>query len=112
MRTHLLVAILSVFTLFANAQDKMNRPTSYNYQRGVEAIQKENTEDALEYLNKEIEDNPKNGYAFSWIAMLTCHQEEYGRAITAAGLKLKVVKKGLGQISYHEHTPHKVCHVW
>ena len=93
MRTHLLVAILSVFTLVANAQDNMNRPTSYNYQRGVEAIQKENTEEALEYLNKEIEDNPKNGYAFSWIAMLRCHQEEYGRAITAADLALKHLPK-------------------
>ena len=47
----LLVVLLSVFTLCANAQDKMNRPNSYNYQRGVEAIQKENTEEALEYLN-------------------------------------------------------------
>ena len=72
----LLVVLLSVFTLCANAQDKMNRPNSYNYQRGVEAIQKENTEEALEYLNKEVSDNPKNGYAYSWIAMVRCHQEE------------------------------------
>ena len=64
MRT-LLIALFSVLVLGVNAQDKMNRPTSYNYQRGVEAIQKENTEEALEYLNKEISENPKNGYAFA-----------------------------------------------
>lgn len=89
----LLVVLLSVFTLCANAQDKMNRPNSYNYQRGVEAIQKENTEEALEYLNKEVSDNPKNGYAYSWIAMVRCHQEEYGRALTAADLALKNLPK-------------------
>ena len=49
MRT-LLIALFSVLVLGVNAQDKMNRPTSYNYQRGVEAIQKENPEEALEYL--------------------------------------------------------------
>ena len=89
----LLIVIFSVLALGIQAQDKMNRPTSYNYQRGVEAIQKENTEEALEYLNKEISDNPKNGYAFSWIALIRCQQEEYGRAITAADLALKNLPK-------------------
>lgn len=89
----LLIALLTFFVLCANAQDKMNRPNSYNYQRGVEAIQKENTEEALEYLNKEVSDNPKNGYAYSWIAMVRCHQEEYGRALTAADLALKNLPK-------------------
>lgn len=88
-----LIAIFAAFTLGMNAQDKMNRPTSYNYQRGVEAIQKENTEEALEYLNKEISENPKNGYAFSWIALVRCQQEEYGRALTAADLALKNIPK-------------------
>ena len=92
MRT-LVIALFSVLVLGVNAQDKMNRPTSYNYQRGVEAIQKENPEEALEYLNKEISENPKNGYAFSWIALIRCQQEEYGRAITAAYLALKNLPK-------------------
>lgn len=88
MRT-LLIAIISILSITAHAQDKMNRPTSYNYQRGVEAVQKENTEEAIEYLNKEISDNPQNGYAYSWIALVRCHKEEYGRALTAADLALK-----------------------
>lgn len=92
MRT-LAIVFFSVLALGVNAQDKMNRPTSYNYQRGVDAIQKENTEEALEYLNKEISDNPKNGYAFSWIALVRCQQEEYGRALTAVDLALKNIPK-------------------
>lgn len=99
MRT-LFIAILSMLVLASHAQDKNNRPNSYNYQRGVEAIQKENTEEALEYLNKEISDNPKNGYAYSWIAMVRCHQEEYGRALTASDLALKHLPKKDKEYTY------------
>ena len=57
----------------------IKRPDSYNYNRGVEAIQNNNAEEALEYLNKELEDNPNNGYALAWIATVRNYQEEYGR---------------------------------
>lgn len=94
MRTFFFL-IISVITLSLSAQDKLKnlRPTSYNYQRGVEAIQSENTKEALENLNKEISDNPKNGYAYSWLAMLQCHLEEYGRALTSANNSLKYLPK-------------------
>ncbi len=70
-----------------------NRPESYNYQRGLEAIQNEKTEEALEYFNKDLKENPKNGYSYSWIAMLRNHTEEYGRALTAADLAIKYLPK-------------------
>ena len=52
----------------------IKRPDSYNYNRGVEAIQNNNAEEALEYLNKELEDNPNNGYALAWIATVRNYQ--------------------------------------
>ena len=60
----------------------IKRPDSYNWHnRGVEAIQNNNAEEALEYFNnKELEDNPNNGYALAWIATVRNYQEEYGRA--------------------------------
>ena len=70
-----------------------NRPESYNYQRGLEAVQNEKTEEALEYFNKDVKENPKNGYSYSWIAMLRNHTEEYGRALTAADLAIKYLPK-------------------
>lgn len=86
----LLVAISSI----ATAQDKKtNRPTYYNYLRGVESVQKENTEEALEFFNKDIEENPKNGYSFSWIAMLRLHKKEYGKALTAVNMAIKYLPK-------------------
>ena len=42
------------------------RPESYNYQRGLESMQNDKTEESLEFFNKEVKENPKNGYAYSW----------------------------------------------
>lgn len=91
-----LFALLFAFIfLSCFAQDKNTpvRPDTYNYRRGMEALQNRNNEEALEFLNKEIEENPKNGYAYFWIAMIRAQQEEYGRAITAANLSIKNLPK-------------------
>ena len=93
MKKLLALLLLSV-ALSANAQDKKNnRPTSYNYLRGVESIENENKEEALEFFNKDIQENPKNGYSYSWIAMLRAQEEEYGRALTAADMAIKLLPK-------------------
>lgn len=86
----IIVLILEVQIIFAQ---NVKRPDSYNYNRGVEAIQNNNAEEALEYLNKELEDNPDNGYALAWIAVVRNYQEDYGRALTAADLAVKKIPK-------------------
>lgn len=71
--------------------DNIKRPDSYNYTRGVEAIQNNNAEEALDYLNKEIAEHPDNGYAFAWVAIVRNYNEEYGRALTAANTAVKKI---------------------
>ena len=71
----------------------VKRPDTYNYNRGLEAIQNNNTAEALEYLNKELKENPDNGYALALIATIRNYQEEYGRALTAADLAIKNIPK-------------------
>ena len=92
MKYYLILLLLAV-AISATAQDKKGRPTSYNYMRGVEAVQNEKTEEALEFFNKDIQENPKNGYSYSWIAMIREHQEEHGRALTAADMAIKLLPK-------------------
>lgn len=43
--------------------------------------------------------HPKKGYAYSWIALLRDHQEEYGRALTAVNLAIKNIPKKRCRIS-------------
>lgn len=71
--------------------DNIKRPDSNNYSRGVEAINNNNAEEALDYLNKEINEHPDNGYAFAWIALVRNYNEEFGRALTAANVAVKKI---------------------
>lgn len=89
MRTVLLSFLIACSSvLYA---DDIKRPDSYNYTRGLEAIQNNNMEDALTYLNKEVSEHPDNGYAFAWIALVRNYNEEYGRALTAANIAVKKI---------------------
>lgn len=85
--------ILSILVLCSSAMlaDNIKRPDSYNYSRGVEAINNNNAEEALDYLNKEINEHPDNGYAFAWIALVRIYNEEFGRALTAANVAVKKI---------------------
>lgn len=85
--------ILSILVLCSSATfaDNIKRPDSYNYSRGVEAINNNNAEEALDYLNKEINEHPDNGYAFAWIALVRNYNEEFGRALTAANIAVKKI---------------------
>lgn len=85
--------ILSILVLCSSVMlaDNIKRPDSYNYSRGVEAINNNNAEEALDYLNKEINEHPDNGYAFVWIALVRNYNEEFGRALTAANVAVKKI---------------------
>ena len=85
--------ILSILVLCSSGMlaDNIKRPDSYNYSRGVEAINNNNAEEALDYLNKEINEHPDNGYAFAWIALVRNYNEEFGRALTAANVAVKKI---------------------
>jgi len=89
-----LVILIALLGFFCNVEaQEVKRPNSYNYTRGVEAVQNNNVEEALDYLNKEVKENPENGYAFVWIAVVRNHTKEYGRALTAIDLGIKYIPK-------------------
>lgn len=85
-----LFLILTLVSINIMAQ---NRPETYNYRRGVEAVQNEKNDEALDFFNKDLAENPKNGYSYSWVAWLRLNEEEYGRALTAADLAIKYLPK-------------------
>ena len=82
MKVYLAAMFLAV-AMSTTAQEIKGRPTSYNYTRGIEAYQKGNADEALEYLNKDVQENPKSGYSYSWIACVRISKEEYGQALNA-----------------------------
>lgn len=94
------MVLLSVALGVTAQNKKVNRPTSYNYLRGLEII-KDAPQEALVYFNKDIEENPKNGYSYMWIAVLRANDDEFGKALTASDLSIKYIpKKDTEYLSY------------
>ena len=85
-----LTLVLTCSTMFAK---QPQRPNSYNYQRGVEALVEGEVATGIDYLNKELEENPKNGYAHGWIAAARASQSEYGAALTAVNKAMQYIPK-------------------
>ena len=80
----------SVIITFAQ---NIKRPESYNYQRGIEAVQQEKMGEALEYFNKDIQENPKSGYPYMWVSYIYLSNEEYGRALDAANQAINYIPR-------------------
>lgn len=100
MKKILVLLVLVTNCCMMDAQN-IKRPDSYNYLRGLEARQNGDDDEALVYLNKELEEHPKNGYAFAWISVIRAEKEEYGKALTAADLAVKhIPKKDKEYLSY------------
>lgn len=83
------IVILFGGTMMTNAQDIIQRPNSYNYTKGIDLAHEGKTSEALESFEKELKDNPKNGYAYSWIGAIYIKLEEYGSALSAIKNSLK-----------------------
>lgn len=93
MNSKHIIAICALFCGLATMAQNVKRPDSYNFQRGVEAARDEKTEEALEYFNKDLQENPKNGYSYAWIAVVRSSRGEYGPALSAADMALKFIPK-------------------
>ena len=70
-----------------------NHNESYNFTRALEEAKNGNKKGAMEYFNKEVAENPKNGYAYMAIAAFHMDNSEYGDARTAAEYALKYLPK-------------------
>lgn len=92
MKRTLSLLLLAVCATLVCAKEP-KRPTSYNYQRGVEAVNNENDEEAERYLSQEITDNPKNGYAYAWLAGVELRNDEIGSAISMLNKAIKYIPK-------------------
>ncbi len=85
----LVATMISCIVCMANTRE----PNTYTYRRGVEAIQDGDSDKGIELLNHEIQDNPKNGYAYMWIAAARGGRGDFGKAITAVNYALKYLPK-------------------
>ena len=86
-----------------NRQDE-----TYNVQKAIEAIGNQDYDTAAEALQKEIDENPKNGYAYLYLSMVFSSIDNYGSMITYSSNAIKYLpkkeKEDLGVAYYQRFT--------
>ena len=92
MKRTLTLLLLAACAILVCAKEP-KQPTSYNYQRGVEAVQNDDDKEGEKYLLAELEENPKNGYAFAWLASIENRKDELGNAIAMLNKALLYLPK-------------------
>jgi len=84
-----LLSLLALVIIPALAQKTGKE--NYNYQRGVEAYEADNPEEAVKYLAAALEEDEKNGYALTYLGSVHRNVGNCGLALSAYRLALKYV---------------------
>lgn len=66
---------------------------SYNFSRALEEAKKGNNTDAMDFLNKEVSENPNNGYAYFTMAIIQADADDYSNAMISINMALKKLPK-------------------
>ena len=93
MKRTLFILVAAIMGYTATFAKQPQEPTSYNYLRGKELIDNDNYEEGIFVLQKELADNPKNGYAYAVLSNAYAARTEVGNALSAADKALKYLPK-------------------
>lgn len=87
-----LMALASLALFFVTLKADIKWPDTYNFKRGIESLN-DNPADAYDWLQKEVSENPKNGYAYLCLSWIDAANQEYGKALNNANLAIKLLGK-------------------
>lgn len=85
-----IITIVGISTVsFAQPKGKQ----SYNFTRAIEEAKKGNNAEAMDYLSKEVKENPDNGYAHMTMAILQADAKNYVDAMSSINIAIKKLPK-------------------
>lgn len=87
------LTIVTILLTSCSASAKDNFRGSYNMNRAYEEASKGNNTEAIEFLNKEVKENPKNGYAYLGMATIYFEQNQYDEVFDALSKAYKNLPK-------------------
>lgn len=87
----LLAALILGSGNMAMAKKEVKQPDSYAYTRGIECLNDEKYEDAMDWFQKEVSDHPDNGYAYYFISTIYSYNQQNGSALSAINNAIKKI---------------------
>lgn len=83
--------VLSVSSAMADKKEDYQK--TYNYARAIELVNEGKNDEAISFLQKELQDHQDNGYAMVWLASLYYGQDQNGEALSLTNKSLKYLNK-------------------
>lgn len=96
----LLILLTCAISSFAQKSEEMKN--SYNYKRGVELCSSDTPDysEAETSFLKEVQEHPKNGYAYYYLAVIYDKYDKEGNALENVNKAIEYLKKDKDWISY------------
>ncbi len=88
----ILTALLCLNAFFAEAKP-VKRNFSYAMQRASEAYDNDDYDECIKWVKQELEENPKNGYALSFLSTMYYAKGNYGEALNEVENAIKLTPK-------------------
>lgn len=79
--------------IHAQEKEVPKKYNTYNYRRAMECLQEEDNSKAKEFLETEVKENPKNGYAYHILSILNFVDNENGEALDAVNKAISLIPK-------------------
>ena len=93
-RIRLILTLLLLVVISSFAQKTNPLKESYNYKRALEAMQnEEDNSTIMQYLQKELEEHPKNGYAYMLQGVVYLDEQQVGQSLEALNKSVQLLKK-------------------
>lgn len=86
------IAILALtFSVAASADITNWMKAYYNFRQGVEKYHENDYDEAFKYLSDEVNEHPKNGYAWLYLGSIYLDNDQYSEAVTSISKALKYI---------------------
>ncbi len=89
MKTRIIATFIVLLLGLQLYAQNVKRPDTYYYNRGLECLREGKEADAYDYFENETRDNPKNGYAYTWMGYILYVNELYGDGLAMLDKALK-----------------------
>lgn len=93
LQSHLFAIVIVLFGCVNSYAQPQSVMKSYNFFRALEEAKKGNNAVAMDFLNKEVSENPNNGYAYFTMSIIQADGEDYSNAMSSINTALKKLPK-------------------
>ncbi|MBP5419521.1 MAG: tetratricopeptide repeat protein [Bacteroidales bacterium] len=81
MKTRIILSLIALLLLIANVAKAQQNEYSYEFQRGVQAYDEQNYDEAIRFFTKDLEENPSNCHSYVYLSLSYHATNDFNNAL-------------------------------